>query len=263
MRLNIKIIIATSFMVGFASSSAYAQAAYAGPFGFGIELKGTGANATNSGITTLYAFDNGGTTRLLPSGSVATLNQTGWANGSADSPALKLGTFNPGAGDTLALIGGSMLTYQGNGAIITNSCFNYAIGSFVPGIRLLLDEVNIGGTSGDTRWSYESAGVNLLAGLTNGTYVLQCYGCAGSSLGNLYENNGGGNFKATFAVTSTPRLANLRPNCSGTNLATTIMTATANGITGTNGFSHAAVLPNGGGDPYKSASSEHGSSPIN
>jgi len=263
MRLNIKIIIALSILVGCACGSAYAQAAYAGPFGFGIELKGTGANASNSGITTLYAFDNGGTTRLLPSGSLAALDQTSWANGSAASPALKLGAFNPGAGDTLTLFGGSMLTYQGGGATVTASHFNYAIGGFVPGIRLLLDETNINGTVGDTRWSCESAGVNLLAGLTNGTYVLQCYGCAGSSVGNLYENNGGGNFKATFTVISTPRLADLRPDYSGTNLATAIISAAANGITATNGFSQAAILPNGSSEPYKSASSEHGSSPVN
>src|SRR5271154_1751717 len=118
-QMNIKIILALGFIIAGSVSSTYAQ--YAGPFGYGIELKGTGAGALNSGVTTLYALDNGGTTRLLPLGSSATLDQTSWANGSTTSPVLNLGTFNPGAGDTLTLLGGSMLTYQGAGAVVTVS----------------------------------------------------------------------------------------------------------------------------------------------
>jgi hypothetical protein len=119
-------LLALTLAVTCSASSAFAQ--YAGIFGYGLELKGTGANALDSGITNLYALDNGGTTRLLPLGSSANLNQTGWSNGTPEAPVLNLGTFYPGAGDTLTLLGGAMLTYQGGGATVGNSIYlNYAI----------------------------------------------------------------------------------------------------------------------------------------
>jgi|HubBroStandDraft_2_1064218.scaffolds.fasta_scaffold158225_2 hypothetical protein len=212
-KLNIS-IIALSFIIAGSANSAFAQ--YAGTFGYGMELNGTGAGALSSGITTLYALDNGGTTRLLPAGSSATLNQSSWADGTTAAPVLNLGTFNPGAGDTLTLLGGAMLTYQGGGGTVSVSYLNYAVdpvggpyNTYGPGIQLNLTTSNVAGNTGDTLWSDELASVNLLSGLAPGTYDLQSYGYAGSSVGNLYENNGGGNYGATFTVVATPEPSTL------------------------------------------------------
>ena len=203
-------LLALTIAIICSASSALAQ--YDGIFGYGLELKGTGANALNSGITTLYALDNGGTTRLLPVGSSATLNQTSWSNGTPEAPIMNLGTFYPGAGDSLTLKGGSMLTYQGGGATVGNSIYlNYAIdplqgpyGNWVGNDLLGVNQINVNGTTGDTRWSDESLSVNLLSGLSRGTYVLESYGYANSSLGDLYASDGGSNYGATFNVNPGP-----------------------------------------------------------
>jgi hypothetical protein len=239
-RINLKILPALGFLIAGSASSIFAQSA--GPFGYGIELNGAGTGALHSGITTLYALDDGGTNRLVPPGSLATLDQTSWADGSTLSPVLNLGAFNPGAGDTLTLLGGAMLTYQNGGAVVSVSYLNYCVdptggpyNTFGPGIQLNLTTANVSGNTGDTLWSDESAAVNLLTGLTNGTYVLQTYGFAGSNLangnnGNLFENNGGTNYGATFTVVSGPQSAVLNVNVSITGLAITWTTNVAAGV---------------------------------
>ena len=197
-----------------------ADAQYVGIYGYGIELKGTGAGALNSGATSLYALDNNGTTRLTPIGSSAVLNQTSWANGTQINTVLNLGTFNPNLGDTLRLLGGVMLTYQGGGATVGSAVYlNYAVDpvagpftNFGPGIQLGLNETNVMGTAGDLRWSEESKNIDLLAGLTPGTYVLGSYGFANSTLGDQFANNFGGNpqfgnYGASFTVVPEPATA--------------------------------------------------------
>src|SRR5271167_2718389 len=100
--------LAATMSTGFAQLQ---NTANIGVFGFGIELDGTGALATNSGTVTLYALDNGGTTRLLPTGSSATLS-TAWTGASTPaSPTFNLGTFVYGT-NSLTLEGGSLLTYK-------------------------------------------------------------------------------------------------------------------------------------------------------
>jgi hypothetical protein len=212
---NLKAILALTLVIACSASSAFAQ--YAGIFGYGLELNGTGSGALNSGIATLYALNNGGTTRLTPLGTTAILDQISWANGSASSPVLNLGTFNPGAGDTLTLLGGSMLTYQGGGATVGSAVYlNYAIepvggpyGQWVGNGLLGLNESNVAGATGDMRWANESLNVNLLTGLTPGTYVLESYGYANSTVGDQYANNGGGNYGAVFTVASVPEPSTL------------------------------------------------------
>ena len=204
-----------AFIIASAATSAFAQ--NAGIFGYGIELLGTGTGALNSGVTTLYALNNGGTTRLLPLGSTATLNQTSWGNGSEASPVLNLGTFVPGAGDTLTLLGGAMLTFQNGGATVgSNIKLNYRVSpsggplsSFPSGLLLGLNESNVNGTTGDMRWSDESKSIDLLAGLTPGTYILGSYGLASTSLGTKFANNGGANYGAYFTVEAVPEPSTL------------------------------------------------------
>lgn len=213
---NMKMIINFKQLVALAVISAcsagVANAQYAGIFGYGIELQGSGANALNSGVTTLYALNDGGTTRLTPVGSSAVLDETAWANGTPSAPVLDLGTFNPGAGDTLLLLGGSMLTFQGGGATVGTAVYlNYAIepvggpyGNWIGNDLFALNESDVAGNTGDMRWSDESLSVNLLSGLSPGTYVLESYGYANSTAGDQYANNGGPNYGATFTVVPEP-----------------------------------------------------------
>lgn len=200
-----------------ACSAVVADAQYGGIFGYGIELQGNGPGALHSGIKTLYALDDNGTTRLTPIGSSAVLDETGWANGTQANPVLNLGTFNPSAGDSLTLFGGALLTYQGAGATCGPAVYlNYAVDpvggpfpGFNPGIQLGLNETNVFGTAGDLRWAEESRTINLLNGLGPGIYVLGSYGYANSTLGDRFANNGGGNpsfgnYGASFTVAPEP-----------------------------------------------------------
>jgi len=200
------LILAASSGTGFAQS--------AGTFGFGIELDGTGATATNSGVTTLYALDNGGTDRLLPiepantgSPSTATLS-TAWSGAStAAAPTFSLGTFTEGVG-TLTLEGGAMLTFKNGGENVNGASLNYEIlpvQSSFTSVNLPFNQDSVNGNTGDQRWATESLSTNLLAGLTPGTYTLDVFGEATTDIGgspqpSLFDSNGGANFGATFTV---------------------------------------------------------------
>jgi hypothetical protein len=206
---KMKSLAAINFAILCFAGSAFGQ--YEGVWGYGIEVNGTGASAANSGVATLYALNDSGGTYLTPTGSSATLDQSSWGNGTAYTPVLNLGTFNPSAGDTLTLLGGSMLTYQGGGDTVEpNVVLEYAIdpigteGHWVGSDVLNLNQTGVASAAGNMRWSDESQDVNLLSGLSAGTYVLETYGLANSSVGILYENNGGGNYGAEFTVTPEP-----------------------------------------------------------
>ncbi len=156
-------------------ASASSSLAAIGTFGYGIELTGTGAQATNSGVKTLYALDTGGGTTLTPTGSTGMLSTVWTSASTAVSPTFNLGSFNPAAGDPLVLNGGSILTYQNGGDAVSNT------GQYL-------------------NFATETTGSNLLSGLNPGTYVLATYGYAGG----VYENNNNANFAATFSVVPEP-----------------------------------------------------------
>jgi hypothetical protein len=123
-----------------------------------------------------------------------------------------------------------MLTYQGGGATVGTAVYlNYRISplsgplSSWPGGTLLgLNESNVAGNSGDTRWSNESISINLLNGLSPGTYILGTYGYASSTVGDQYVSNGGLNYGATFTVVATPEPATMALAGLG-GLATTLL----------------------------------------
>jgi hypothetical protein len=211
MKLDKKLKSLATLNVAILCFAGTAFGQYEGIYGYGIELDGTSANAANSGIATLYALNDGGTTSLTPTGSSATLDQSSWDNGTVAAPVLNLGTFNPSAGNTLTLLGGSMLTYQGGGDVVEpNVVLEYAIdpigteGNWAGSDVLPLTQSGVASTPGNMRWSDESQTVNLLNGLSAGTYVLETYALANSSVGILYENNGGGNYGAEFTVVPEP-----------------------------------------------------------
>ena len=174
-----------------------------GIFGDGIEL----STKQGAGLltTTLYANNNSGTTRLLPTGSTATLDQTSFLTSPETGATFNLGNFNPAAGDTLTLTGFSLLTYGGTA---TSSFGNYRIdpsgslGTFA-GIGLPDNADNVSGNTGDTRWSTEALAVNLLTGLTNGTYTLGIYYSTTNGTFS-YDGNNGANYGASFTVVPEP-----------------------------------------------------------
>lgn len=171
-----------------------------GIFGTGVEINGI-----------LYANNNGGTTRLTPVGSTATLDQTSFGASPEANATFNLGSF-PTSG-TLTLNGFSVLTYNGNTAV-TSATANYRIfsgttpptnGGFAP-VSLTLNQQGVSGNNGDTRFSIETLGTNLLASLAPGNYTLGVYYNADFGTDGIsYDNNANGaNYGATFTVTAVP-----------------------------------------------------------
>jgi hypothetical protein len=190
-------------------STSYIFAA-SGTFGSGVELN-------LNGTIKLFALDNGGGTRLLPMGSTATLDQTSWANGTEASPTLNLGTFNPGAGQTLTLTGGSLLTFANGGSSVTAGFLDFRVfagvgtpsGSFTEISLPFNEDIASTGNAGDQRWSTESSSFNLLTGLSNGTYTLGVFLRDSDSDAGHFSSNGGANYGATFTVVPEPSTLSL------------------------------------------------------
>lgn len=187
---------------------------FAGIFGYGMELEASGTGATDPG-TTLYGLNANGD--LPPLGTTADYDDASWA-GSPESgtPTFSLGTFDPGAGDTLMLKGFAMLTFRDAGGTppttITSVFGNHRVTllgdtpvGFPPGVALSLNEAAVGGNTNNDRWSDETQSIDLLDGLAPGTYVLGTFGFASSSdAGDQFANNGGNNYGATFTVIPEP-----------------------------------------------------------
>lgn len=194
--------LALVLVLAVSGSSAFAGS---GIFGSGVEL-----NANGAANNTLYALDNGGTTRLTPTGSTATLDQTSWANGSDASPVLNLGTFDITLGQTLTLNGGSLLTFKNGGSDVTGAFLDYRIftqgspsGSFTE-ISLPFNQDSVNGTTGDQRWATEGLTTDLLAGLPNGNYELSVFLRETSSDGGAFSSQSGANYAADFSVVPEP-----------------------------------------------------------
>lgn len=63
--------------------------------------------------------------------------------------------------------------------------------------------------SGDQKWAQPGSTPNILAGLLPGTYDLEVYFSGNGNEGAFYNNNGGGNYIASFTVTPEPSKAML------------------------------------------------------
>jgi hypothetical protein len=159
----------------------------------------------SSGIYQTYAIVDRGSGNEYYSGGINSQGGTAF-NG------LNLGSFCPTA--TLKLNGGEVLTYKNSGSDVYGANINYRIyptsgspGSFIQ-ISLPFtcewfnNPIPCAGTfgSGDQKWSRTAHNVDVLAGLTAGTYYLEVYWDAPSSDGTHYDTNFGANFKATFTV---------------------------------------------------------------
>ena len=209
-----KRILLLSLLVAAGAGTCVGQTA--GIYGFAVELDGSGPGAINDGQLTLYGLDSaisGTDSRYLPAGSLAT-QSAAWTSASNDSNVtFNLGTFNPGAGDTLTLTGGSALTFESGGATINQSDTSLHVSVepiatadfFLPGINLPVSNTNPSGNSnGDILFATESAGDNLLSGLTPGVYRLSAYGHAYGSTGSIDETDGGLYYAAFFTVVPEP-----------------------------------------------------------
>jgi hypothetical protein len=145
---------------------------------------------------------------------------------SSSSAATDLGTFGIGVGNTLNLTGAGILTWKNGGGDVTGAKFNYRVytvgntpGSFIEvtlgfGANHTFTEYGTtSGNFGDQLWgdsdTYGSGftTVDLLAGRPADDYEIEWFTYATTNEGNRFENNGGGNFKATFTVVPEPSSA--------------------------------------------------------
>ncbi len=118
-----------------------------------------------------------------------------------------LGTFSAYNG-SLILQGSEMNVWKCNGCNITDPKLFYRIykTAATPGAFSSYDipfdsDFSNGCSGADQKWKTTTGTVNLLTGLSEGNYTLEVYsrmttGCSG----DLYDSNGGSNYKATFSV---------------------------------------------------------------
>ncbi|MEO8613600.1 MAG: hypothetical protein ABI600_00540 [Luteolibacter sp.] len=148
----------------------------------------------------------------------------GRASNPTDFNGFAFGSYNPGAGGALSLTGAEVLTFKGGFPDdITAAKINYRIynagspsGSYNSiGISFTSNATfaDAAGTSysggGDQKWANGVGTTNLLTGLSNGNYELEVYLEATTDTGTTSSNNGGANFKSTFAVVPEPTSAAL------------------------------------------------------
>ncbi|MDM8532043.1 pullulanase-type alpha-1,6-glucosidase [Anaerolineales bacterium HSG25] len=129
--------------------------------------------------------------------------------------------------DTLTLSGGEVKTFKNSGGNVTSATMQYRLyltsgsgGSFI-GVDLPWNS-DLSGTCPDPcNQKWLTTNVNLLSGLATGSYTLEIYFEAATSVGTKYSNNGGDNYKATFTVveptaTATPTSTGSVPTATNT-----------------------------------------------
>ena len=111
---------------------------------------------------------------------------------------------NLGIATSLTLNGGEVKTFKNGISDVFSARINYRIyptsgspGGFTT-INLPFDS-NLP-NPGDQKWKQEFAGVDVLSGLSPGTYFLEVYWDVSSSDGTHFDTNFGNNHKATFTV---------------------------------------------------------------
>ena len=134
-----------------------------------------------------------------------------------------LGTFDPGAGNTLALSGGEVDIYKDGTDDVTAANLNWRVwsgspsGSFSaialgwtanePFNNAAGDAAGVGGSM-DQKWAQIASTPNVLQGLSAGNYTLEVYFDAPFSYsggsGTHFSSNGGANYQATFTVVPEP-----------------------------------------------------------
>ena len=178
---------------------------------------------------------------VVNNGSGNVFYDAGVATSNPDFNGVNLGTFT--CTSSLNLNGGQSDTKRGGGCEITSSKLAYRVylqGSVSLPTFTFIDlpfTTDFGSCfSGNVcqRWEKSNAGINLLTGLANGTYVVETYFVGSTqfcNVGDFFDNNSNSNYKATFAISnpitiSAPTIASNSTICYGTN---TSLSATAIG----------------------------------
>ena len=199
-----------------------ATAAFSGTgiFGTGVTL-----SSTISGISAfkLYEITLLGDSRLAPNtggGGVSlgapvlvnTDNGSGtstWATGGTGQPSTgpSLGTFQQGV-DTLTLNGGEDLTYKNSGNNVSAAQVFYQLdGGGFNQISLVFNQDNVNSNSGDQRWYFDGANINLLSGLSVGSHTFSIYFRDDNNVADPfhdYISNLNHNYSATFTIAPAP-----------------------------------------------------------
>jgi hypothetical protein len=110
------------------------------------------------------------------------------------------------AATSIFLNGGEIKTFKNGSSDVTGAKLYYRVypasasptGAFVE-VNLPFGQ-DLGG--GNQKWTATTAAINIAAGLTPGTYQLEVYWKITSNEGDVFDSNGGNNYKATFTITS-------------------------------------------------------------
>ena len=204
-----KFALAAAAAFTVCSSAAFADA---GIFGAGVIL--TGSNGPTLYEFTQTNFMSLGDSRYTPTaGSVNgdTLGTPSFdTSGGFSAGTENLGTYDITQGATLLFNGGELDTYKSGGANVNGAQIFYSLNggsTFSSADQLAFNQDNVNGSTGDQRWYSDGEAVNLLNGLSDGTYTLQVYLDATTDAnGTLYANNNSSptNYTATFTVIPEP-----------------------------------------------------------
>ncbi len=130
-----------------------------------------------------------------------------------DFQGTNLGTFVVGS-VPLTLNGGQIKTWKNGSSDVWGGNLNYRLypagspdGSFTA-VPLPFD-ANLP-NPGDQQWTNTAANVDLLSGLTEGSYTLEIYFDSPTNEGTNYNNNGDANYTATFTVATAVTLTDAR-----------------------------------------------------
>ncbi|MGB0415715.1 MAG: PEP-CTERM sorting domain-containing protein [Coraliomargarita sp.] len=143
----------------------------------------------------------------------------GATTGLPDFQGTDLGDFEAGT-DTLQL-GGQTKTFKNSSSDVTGASLFYRIwsgsesGSFSE-LSYAFQINDVGGTPGDQQWGTDASGINasafytadLISGLSAGDYTLEVYTRITTNgvdaPAEMFANNGGANYEATFTVVPEP-----------------------------------------------------------
>ena len=164
---------------------------------------GTGAVFTTNGSLTLYQSTLLGDGRHAPQGASPTVVSSGFDG-------LDLGTFDPGAGNTLVLNGGGILTFKnGPDDVFGGEVFYSIDGAPFASLTTLAFNQDLG--SGDQRWYSDGSSVDVLSGLSNGSHTIAVryespfnFGTHQSGAPGSVGNNSPTPYQATFEVIPEP-----------------------------------------------------------
>ena len=106
-------------------------------------------------------------------------------------------------------VGGEVKTFKNDGGNVTGAYLDYRIwltgnesGSFIE--RSIPFNENDPFVAGNQKWQLTGDNINVLSGLANGNYTLEIYFRASGNQGDVFDNVGGANYEATFAVVPEP-----------------------------------------------------------